>query len=459
MKKSLSVIAVTCLVGMSHAQNPVWQAVGNAPTRFDQAMAYDAARNRVVMFGGDWNGGNVVADTVELVGGTWTPVATANTPSARVGHSMVYDVARQVIVLFGGHQGSFANLLNDTWEYDGLTWTQITTSNAPSSRFGHAMAFDSARQVTTLFGGSTSVQVGATLNDTWEYDGSTWTQVITANSPSGRYGHGMAYHVAQQTTVMVGGATPGVVGALRDTWAFDGIDWTLLSNSMPHPAVGSTNAIGYDPLRQAIVRAGQYHTMEHDGLNWSIVATAVPGDRTRHGAAFDIANDRLVVFGGIHWDMYGPNFLADTQAFHGAIPTVTATGTAFGTGCGSPVLTFTPGASPVLGTTATADIANANSLFTAVAVGWSNTSAASVPLPADLTPVGMPGCYLLQSNDILGLSTTATSPTIYQFSAGIPSVTSLLGNHLYLQAYSFAPGANPLQIVVSNGIDWLIGNQ
>ncbi|MFT4543438.1 MAG: hypothetical protein ACI835_005910, partial [Planctomycetota bacterium] len=31
--------------------------------------------------------------------------------------------------------------------------------------------------------------------------------------------------------------------------------------------------------------------------------------------------------------------------------------------------------------------------------------------------------------------------------------------NVYLQAYCFAPSENQLQIVVSNGIDWLIGNQ
>ena len=34
----------------------------------------------------------------------------------------------------------------------------------------------------------------------------------------------------------------------------------------------------------------------------------------------------------------------------------------------------------------------------------------------------------------------------------------LLGVHIYLQAYAFAPGVNPLQIVISYGIDWLLGN-
>ena len=40
----------------------------------------------------------------------------------------------------------------------------------------------------------------------------------------------------------------------------------------------------------------------------------------------------------------------------------------------------------------------------------------------------------------------------------IPSAPNLLGLHVYIQAYALAPGANPLQIIISNGIDWVIGN-
>ncbi len=70
----------------------------------------------------------------------------------------------------------------------------------------------------------------------------------------------------------------------------------------------------------------------------------------------------------------------------------------------------------------------------------------------------MPGCDLQQSADVLGLGTSPLTPSTLSFSLAIPNVVSLLGVHVYLQAYAFAPGVNPLQIIVSNGIDWLLGN-
>jgi hypothetical protein len=45
-------------------------------------------------------------------------------PSPRYGHAMAYEAARQRVVLFGGSGGSSA-LLNDTWGWDGVAWTQV----------------------------------------------------------------------------------------------------------------------------------------------------------------------------------------------------------------------------------------------------------------------------------------------------------------------------------------------
>ena len=76
-------------------------------------MAFDAARGRVVMFGGVSLAGPLVK-TWEYDGTTWVLVNTPASPPGRSDHSMVYDSARQRIVLFGGEQETFD--LADTWE-------------------------------------------------------------------------------------------------------------------------------------------------------------------------------------------------------------------------------------------------------------------------------------------------------------------------------------------------------
>ena len=80
-------------------------------------------------------------------------------------------------------------------------------------------------------------------------------------------------------------------------------------------------------------------------------------------------------------------------------------------------------------------------------------------LPLDLTIAGMTGCTLYQSADVFGLPTTQVGVAFQMnFSAAVPSNPLLVGQHFYLQAFSIAPGANPLQVITSNGIDFLVGN-
>ena len=65
----------------------------------------------------------------------------------------------------------------------------------------------------------------------------------------------------------------------------------------------------------------------------------------------------------------------------------------------------------------------------------------------------------LHSNDIFGFPVTQSVPGTFDFALPIPSNAALLNGHLYLQAYAGAPGYNAAQFIVSNGVDWLIGNQ
>jgi N-acetylneuraminic acid mutarotase len=88
------------------------------------------------------------------------------------------------VVLFGGY-GAAASL-NDTWTFNGSTWTEITVATPPAARNGHAMAtLGGTRAV--LFGGYDTVA----LSDTWIFDGTTWTQ-STATGPTARNNQVMA---------------------------------------------------------------------------------------------------------------------------------------------------------------------------------------------------------------------------------------------------------------------------
>src|SRR5438093_448817 len=117
----------------------VWNNHLLAP-RHGQAMAYDAVRGRVTLFGG--RGGSSLGDTWEWEGTTWTQRASSG-PSPRSGHAMAYDEVRGRVVLFGGSNGSYPYRLTDTWEWDGTTWTQQATSG-PVARYASSMAYDAS---------------------------------------------------------------------------------------------------------------------------------------------------------------------------------------------------------------------------------------------------------------------------------------------------------------------------
>jgi len=268
------------------------------------------------------------------------------------------------------------------------------------------MAYDAARQRVVLFGGSGQPSY---LGDTWEWDGTNWLPRFSLNYPSPRAGHAMAYDAARQRVVLFGGTGAGG----GETWEWDGTNWTQL------------------------------------------VLLASPSSRHSHAMAYDASRQRVVLFGGSN-----SSALSMGDTWVNGTPTTFASATAYGAGCGSPALGFVPDTNgrPLLGQTGSATIVNAPTPVAAVAIGGSNQFFGPFALPVTLAGIGMPGCDLWQSSDILGLGTSPLTPSTLAFSLAIPNVPSLLGSHVYMQAYALAPGVNPLQIIISNGIDWMFGN-
>jgi hypothetical protein len=80
---------------------------------------------------------------------------------------MAFDIPRARIVLFGGDSKTFSQL-DDTWEWDGASWTAPALTTKPVARAGAGMAHDLARGRIVLFGGRT---IADPFADTWEYTG------------------------------------------------------------------------------------------------------------------------------------------------------------------------------------------------------------------------------------------------------------------------------------------------
>ena len=251
----------------------VWtlRTSGTPPARKQATMAYDAARGVCVLFGG---GTNTFAreipfnDTWEWDGSVWVlrkdndPSATDRPPPMDY-PKMSYDSRRRRMVLIGYSEraGSAINPVTRTWEWDGNNWSVI--GSAPPARAETAMAYDSARGVTVLFGGNGDE---ALLNDTWTWNGTTWTRVAVGG-PEPRYGHAMAFDVRRKVMLMCGGRTSQTVGGVNevgDVWEWNGQTWTELP---AHRLVfRRLHQIWYDSGEEAVfVFGGTYSVRFSDG--------------------------------------------------------------------------------------------------------------------------------------------------------------------------------------------------
>ncbi len=294
---SVAVLGVAAFIVAPALAQPVqWSVLSpeSAPAaRSSSGLVYDSAQGVSILFGGTI-GFAFQNDTWKWDGTTWTQDVFGG-PSARSYPGMAFDSVRGVTVLFGGFNGQ---LNGDTWELGESGWTFIDAPG-PSARALHAMAFDSARGVTVLFGGGPDFVANG---ETWEWDGESWTQRLVSGPPARGY-HAMAYDSARGVTVLFGGVDEN--GAdLRDTWEWNGTVWTR--RSLGGPSARSVHAMAYDSARGVTVLFGgstnegvsNAETWEWNGTTWSRLAGAGPTRRFLHSMAFDSRRGETILFGG-----------------------------------------------------------------------------------------------------------------------------------------------------------------
>jgi hypothetical protein len=203
--------------GRSWRQVPVPQAPS---ARAEAAIAYDSVRERAVLFGGYTirdGKRERLGDTWEWDGRQWMLAATTG-PSPRNSPAMTYDAAHQRVVLFGG-----SGATNDTWTWNGIVWQQLATNDVPG-RFNSAMAYDEVRRAVVRFGGWDRTK---RTNDTWELDGTTW-RLVTENGPSPRNHTALTWDPTRGAVVLFGGHDGNHV--FGDSWTWNGKTWHQVRN-------------------------------------------------------------------------------------------------------------------------------------------------------------------------------------------------------------------------------------
>lgn len=314
----------TCMI-----ENGAWARVGDPIIALTEpSMAYDAARKRVVLFGGSYRdgGGDQVFSNVtyEWDGTSWRSVPTPVAPPGRVNAGMVYDTAGARIVMFAGNAGDDDNALTDMWTWDGHQWKRIFAPVMPPPRTKFGMVYDADSKRIIAFGGYSSTY----YDDTWAWDGVTWTDISGAVRPEPRSGHSMTYDPKRGVVVMVGGINDQTDAAYNETWELAGNAWTRTSTTTPSQFQRGAG-LAYDPAEERVIAYGGVSfspsatiatssTWSYSGGTWTEIVNATAGPRAYMATASDPAGGVVWMFGGTDDDDTGETLTSATHRWDGA---------------------------------------------------------------------------------------------------------------------------------------------
>ncbi|HEX5053216.1 MAG TPA: hypothetical protein VFZ65_15685 [Planctomycetota bacterium] len=144
--------------------------------------------------------------------------------------------------------------VNATWEFDGSSWQQVPSANMPPNA-GWQFAFDERRGVT--------VAISDYYQSVWEWDGVNWTNAgavpfFTWAVPPYVYppyfGYHLTYHRGRKRVVVF---VAGAGGAELHEW--DGANWSPVSTT------------GGPPISPMVHRAYRYHAFGYDAAQKKLV--------------------------------------------------------------------------------------------------------------------------------------------------------------------------------------------
>ena len=204
-------------------------------------------------------GPNYLNDTWDWTGTTWSNITPVESnPGAREGASMAYDPSTSQLILYGGTDGSN---LDDTWSWNGSLWSDLNSAAEPSvARSFASTTYDPVSGDIIIFGGSGYA-------DTWGWDGTNWNQLSPETTPGASSGAPMAYDAATQQVIYFGGQISSSGGFPDDTFNWDGSKFNLLPLSQD-PEGLAFSAMAYDPNTSELVMFGGFNNSGYLTDTW-----------------------------------------------------------------------------------------------------------------------------------------------------------------------------------------------
>jgi PKD repeat protein len=265
------------------------------------AMVYDPDAGEYVLFGGAANG-VASGETWVFVHGEWTDLTStlAQSPSARWYFTFVWDAADHYALLFGGRD-SYVDF-NDTWAFNGTAWSQIITTSSPPPETSGRAAYDVAAGEVWMYGGY-SIMPGAPswYNASWTYLAGIWTNITANVTGAPPNPHAVTYASYDSTdgyVLLYGGNGTGSAPACNlpgNTWKYSAGVYTNLTASVgvAPPVSSGTRMMADDPSIGGVLLYG----------GWD-------------GGSCPYGNETWVYRGGAWFDehlLYGPGPLWDGQ--------------------------------------------------------------------------------------------------------------------------------------------------
>jgi hypothetical protein len=181
--------------------------------------------------------------------------SSAGQPPARSGAAMAYDAANGSVVLFGGQ--SRTRSLDDTWTWDGSAWTQAHPATSPPALDNAQMTYDPVTHDLLLVGsrhyeGLKPGPIACSGGSGSSSAGSSGSGTVIVPPVNPLPAIAPAATAKPRLTPSVSPSCGTVVSPSAVTWLWNGSDWSNASASTPFVFYGS-EALATDPVSNRVV--------------------------------------------------------------------------------------------------------------------------------------------------------------------------------------------------------------